>query len=393
MKKILIIEDEQIVANVYRNKFVVEGYQAEITPDGESGLKLMRTFKPDAIVLDLVQPQMSGVDVIKTIRGDAEFSKLPIIVLSNTYMTNLVQDAWKAGATKCLSKTSCSPKELLELMRRTIGNGQAISHVPQKAADAAATSSGVPVQQTDAEIQAEFRKTFVASLPGALTVLRAGLQNLFKSDTEATQRKHIHGLYYHICRINNNAGLAGLLLIAHPAAAIEALLKELYEQPKNVNASNLRTVAVAVDLLAFLFEHGTRPDKQAIPASNILVVDDETIACRAITYALEKAQLQSISVEDPKAALQLLSEKPFDLVFLDVNMPGLDGYELCTQLRQLPLHKHTPVVFVTRLDNFDNRTKSKVSGGNDFIAKPFLYIEVTVKALIHVLRGKLQPAK
>jgi CheY-like chemotaxis protein len=336
---------------------------------------------------------MSGVEVIKAIRSDPDFAKLPVIVLSNTYMTNLVQDAWKAGATKCLSKTNCSPKELLELMQRTIGAGQAISHAPQKAAGTPATPSITPGKQTDAEIQAEFRKTFVASLPGALTTLRTGLQNLFKSDTEATQLKHIHGLYYHICRINNNAGLAGLVLIAHPAAAIEALLKELYDQPKNINASNLRTIAIAVDFLGFLFEQGVRPDKQEIPSAHILIVDDETIACRAIAHALEKAQLQSVSVEDPKAAFQLLSEKPFDLVFLDVNMPGLDGYELCAQLRKLPLHKHTPVIFVTRLDNFDNRTKSKVAGGNDFIAKPFLYIEVTVKALIHVLRGKLQPAK
>jgi CheY-like chemotaxis protein len=393
MKKILIIEDEQIVANVYRNKFVVGGYQAEITPDGESGLKLMRTYQPDAIVLDLVQPKMSGVEVIKAVRGDKEFSQLPILVLSNTYLTNLVEDAWKAGATKCLSKANCSPKELLELMQRTIGAGQAISHAPQKAAGVSAGKADSSGGQTDDEIQAEFRKGFVASLPDTLAVLRTGLQNLFKSDTEATQLKHLHVLYYHVCRINNNAGLAGLVLIAHPAAAIEALLKELYEQPKNINASNLRTIANAVDLLAFLFEHGTRPEKQEIPSANILIVDDESIACRAIAHALEKAQLQSVSLEDPKAAFQLLSEKPFDLVFLDVNMPGMDGYELCAQLRKLPGHKRTPVIFVTRLDNFDNRTKSKMAGGNDFIAKPFLYIEVTVKALIHVLRGKLQPAK
>ena len=393
MKKILLIEDEQIVANVYRNKLVVEGYQAEITPDGESGLKLMRTFRPDAIVLDLIQPKMSGVDVIKAVRSDPDFAQVPVIVLSNTYMTNLVQDAWKAGATKCLSKTNCSPKELLELMQRTIGAGQAISHAPPKPSGAAATSSDGPKKQTDAEFQAEFRKTFVASLPATLTTLRTGLQNLFKSDNEATQLKHIHGLYYHICRINNNAGLAGLVLIAHPAAAIEALLKELYDQPKNINASNLRTIAIAVDFLGFLFEQGVRPENQEIPSANILIVDDEAIACRAVAHALEKAQLQSVSLEDPKAAFQLLSEKPFDLVFLDVNMPGMDGYELCAQLRKLPGHKHTPVIFVTRLDNFDNRTKSKVAGGNDFIAKPFLYIEVTVKALIHVLRGKLQPAK
>jgi CheY-like chemotaxis protein len=393
MKKILIIEDEQIVANVYRNKFVVEGYLAEIALNGERGLKLLRTFQPDAIVLDLMLPKMSGIEVIKTIRSDPEFSKLPIIVLSNTFMTNLVQDAWKAGATKCLSKINCSPKDMLELMRRTIGGGEAISHARQKTEGTPAVKPAPSGNETDAAFQAEFRKTFIASLPGTLAGLRAGMQNLFKSDTEATQLKHIHELYCRICRINSNAGLAGLVLIAHPAAAIEALLKELYEQPKNINASTLRTTALAVDFLGFLFEHGTRPEKQEIPSASILVVDDEAIACRAITYALEKAQLQSISVEDPNAALKLLVEKQFDLVFLDVDMPGMNGYELCTQLRKLPMHKKTPVVFVTRLDNFDNRTQSRMAGGNDFIAKPFLYIELTVKALIHVLRGKLQPPK
>ena len=64
MKKILIIEDNQIVANVYRNKLVVEGYQTEIALDGETGLKLMRTFQPDIMILDLMLPKMSGVDVI-----------------------------------------------------------------------------------------------------------------------------------------------------------------------------------------------------------------------------------------------------------------------------------------------------------------------------------------
>ena len=141
MKKILIIEDDQIVANVYRNKLAVEGYQTEAAPDGESGLKLMRTFQPDGIVLDLMLPKMSGVEVIREIRGEAEFSKVPIIVLSNTYSTNLIQDAWKAGATKCVSKINCSPKVLLELMRRTIGAGEAVSHAPRKTESRPATKT------------------------------------------------------------------------------------------------------------------------------------------------------------------------------------------------------------------------------------------------------------
>ena len=86
MKKILIIEDDQIVANVYRNKLAVEGYTTETAADGETGLKVLRTLKPDLIILDLMLPGISGLDVIKKVRSEPEFAKIPIIVFSNTYL-------------------------------------------------------------------------------------------------------------------------------------------------------------------------------------------------------------------------------------------------------------------------------------------------------------------
>ena len=133
------------------------------------------------------------------------------------------------------------------------------------------------------------------------------------------------------------------------------------------------------------------PEQQELPASKILVVDDEAISRRAIVYALEKAKLKSVNVDDPQQALQMLNDNEFDLIFLDVDMPGMTGYELCAKLRALPQHKKTPVVFVTSLNDFENRTNSTMAGGNNFIGKPFLFIELTVKALIHVLKSKLQP--
>ncbi|HTV75923.1 MAG TPA: response regulator [Candidatus Baltobacteraceae bacterium] len=395
MKKVLIIEDDQIVANVYRNKLAVEGYQAESAPDGESGLKLMRTFQPDVIVLDLMLPKMSGVDVIKQIRSEAEFSKLPIIVFSNTYLTNLIQEAWKAGATKCLSKANCSPKEVLDVVRHTIGDSGAIplSSPPTIGTHSKSAKPATLTSEADSEFQADLRKTFIDGLPATLAGLRSTLQSLVKADNEMARLKEIYELYRRVHALNGNAGIAGLVQIAHMSAAVEALLKELYEKPKNINTSTLRTVAASVDFLGFLFERGTLPEKQEPPNANILVVDDEAISRRAVIYALEKAHLQSVNTEDPNAAFKLLSENHFDLVFLDVDMPGMTGFELCTKLRAMPMHKKTPVVFVTSLSDFDNRTSSTMAGGNDFIAKPFLFIELTVKALIHVLRGKMQTVK
>jgi len=170
------------------------------------------------------------------------------------------------------------------------------------------------------------------------------------------------------------------------------LLKELYDKPKSINASTLRTVAATIDFLAILFTKAASTEKAFAPAE-VLVVDDEAISRRAITYALDKANLKSMAVEDPLKALDLLTQKKFDLVFLDVDMPNMTGFELCSKLRTLPAYAKTPVVFVTGLNDLENRANSSMSGGNDFIAKPFLFIELTVKALTHVLRSRLDPVK
>jgi len=409
MKKILLIEDDQIVANIYRNKLSVEGYQVEVALDGEVGLELVKAYKPDAVILDLMLPKITGVDLMRQIRAEKEFEKTPVIVFSNTYLTNMVQEAWKAGATKCLSKANCTPRQVIEVVRNTIGtpSGAPIPSAAGKPPTTATTSAPrnptAPVVvagsatassgDADAEFTADLRRTFIESLPATIVTLRALLKGLIKADSEMARLKQVHELYRRIHALTGNAGLAGLQHISQMADAIEALLKELYEKPANITASTLRTVATSIDFLGYLFEHGVQPDKQDIPPANILVVDDEAISRRAVVYALEKARLKSVTVEDPTVALNLLTENSFDLVFLDVDMPGMNGFELCTKLRALPAHKKTPVVFVTSLTDFESRANSTMSGGNDFIAKPFLFIELAVKALVYVLRGKVEPTR
>ena len=67
-------------------------------------------------------PKVTGVEVMKKIRTDPESGKVPVIVFSNTYLTNMVQEAWKAGATKCLSKANSSPKQVIDMVRNAIAN-------------------------------------------------------------------------------------------------------------------------------------------------------------------------------------------------------------------------------------------------------------------------------
>lgn len=396
--KILIIEDDQLVANIYRNKFALEGFQAETASDGVVGLELVRSFRPDAVLLDLVLPRVTGIEVMRQIRAQKEFEQIPIIVFSNTYLSNMVQDAWKAGATKCLCKANCTPKQVIEAVRSTLKLNNTDSPAPAPHKAAAKTHSAPivvaddPGDEADVEFQAQLRRDFIADLPNILNSLRTQLQGLIKAGNETERVKQIQELYRRARSLTSNAGIADATRIALLADAFEALLKELQEKPKSINASTLRTVANTVDFMAVLFERAATPEKP-LPQAEALVVDDEAISRRAITFALDKANIKSISVDDPLKALNVLEHRKFDLVFLDVDMPNMTGFELCSKLRTLPKYAKTPVVFVTGLTDLESRANSTMSGGNDFIAKPFLFIELTVKALVHVLRSRLDSTK
>ena len=410
MKKILIVEDDQIVANIYRNKFSVEGFQVEIALDGVAGMEMIRAFRPDAVILDLMLPKLSGVEMMKQIRSEPDCQHLPVVVFSNTYLTNMVQDAWKAGATKCLSKANCTPKQVITVVKNALslnGTTETATAVPAKpkpqgqaagsgalpAAEAVAPPDSPNSGAGDVEFQAGLRQSFVDGLPDSLASLRALLQTLFKAEGEPARLKQINELYRRVHALTGSAGIVGMAQIAQMTDALEALLKEIYDKPRNLNSSTMRTIASAIDFLGVLFKPDALPDLQNPVPANVLVVDDEAISRRAVTYALDKAKLKSVSVEDPAAAYELLAKNQFDLVFLDVDMPGMNGFELCTKLRTLPAYKQTPVVFVTSLTDFESRANSTMSGGNDFIAKPFLFMELAVKALIHVLRTRHTPAK
>jgi len=75
---------------------------------------------------------------------------------------------------------------------------------------------------------------------------------------------------------------------------------------------------------------------------------------------------------------------------LDVDMPGMDGLELCTRIHQMERHRKTPIVFVTQYDDINTRARSALSGGESLIAKPFMAFEIAVKALTLALRSRLQ---
>ena len=182
--------------------------------------------------------------------------------------------------------------------------------------------------------------------------------------------------------------------VVHPAyqmsAALEGLFRKMLQNSRHATPSALDTLATAVDLLNDLCVPGLKADLAINPPIHMLVVDDDLVARRALVGALQTAFKKPESAENGEAALALAQEKPFDVIFLDVVMPGMDGFEVCSRIRDTVPNRATPVVFVTGQSDFDARARMSRNGGDDLMGKPFLTSEITVKALTFALRGRLQ---
>src|SRR6185295_16518040 len=120
MKKVLIIEDDPIVAHIYRTRLEKEGYEVEIAADGQSGFYRIYEFRPDAVLLDLMLPKMNGVEILKKIRAQAQFQQTPIIVFTNAYVPNMIHESFQAGATQVFNKATLTPRQIIEALHTSL---------------------------------------------------------------------------------------------------------------------------------------------------------------------------------------------------------------------------------------------------------------------------------
>ncbi|HBB96472.1 MAG TPA: hypothetical protein DC054_13880 [Blastocatellia bacterium] len=144
MAKIVVVEDQPVLATVYRNKFLAEGYQVEVAIDGEAGVALINSAKPDLVILDVMLPKLNGIEVLKRVRTSPLFETLPVIIFSNASLPGMVEQAWDAGATMVLSKSSHSPKQIVESVRTAL---KAASENQPGAPRVGAGSSPIPAAE------------------------------------------------------------------------------------------------------------------------------------------------------------------------------------------------------------------------------------------------------
>lgn len=120
-KRILIVEDEEIILGLLQKKLIQEGYEVSVARNGEEGLKAIRKIKPDLILLDIVMPKIGGFEVMEVIQRDKELRRIPVIVISNSGQPVELDRAQKLGAKDWLIKTEFDPREVVDKIKKQIG--------------------------------------------------------------------------------------------------------------------------------------------------------------------------------------------------------------------------------------------------------------------------------
>lgn len=131
------------------------------------------------------------------------------------------------------------------------------------------------------------------------------------------------------------------------------------------------------------------PDDQAPPAS-ILIVDDVPVNLKQLAEIVRAGGYHVRPAQNGAMALKSAAAMPPDLILLDVRMPGIDGYEVCTRLKQNPDLKEIPVLFISALDETINKLKAFSAGGVDYITKPFQQEEILARVKTHLGMRRLQ---
>src|SRR5215470_4454281 len=110
----------------------------------------------------------------------------------------------------------------------------------------------------------------------------------------------------------------------------------------------------------------------------VLLVDDAKTNLDILVEGLKSDHKLSLAL-DGNAALQIAAHTPPDLVLLDIVMPGLDGYEVCRRLREMPETAEVPIMFLSSLEEIQNKARGFEAGANDYLTTPYEMLEVKAR--------------
>jgi CheY-like chemotaxis protein len=295
--------------------------------------------------------------------------EVPIISLPTVHYP-LAQEVSRVKGTRLLTSESNPLGEMLKVAAETLG----------------LTRQDGPSLMLATMPDEDWKQQAVSAAQESICRMRHDVLQLVRGgDNAITLRALLHNVHH----FSGQTSLLNRTALNQLGRAIEGLVFTALRAPERVSEGSVRTLGQAVDFLATLLNSQSLTSIPDFSSAKVVVIEDEAPAQELIMAAMDVVGLTSAGASTPGQAVRLLEMCECDLIFLDINLPEMNGFELCNKVREMPNHERTPIVFITGMATFQNRVQSSLSGGNDFVGKPFNVAELGVKALIWVLKGRM----
>jgi diguanylate cyclase (GGDEF)-like protein len=244
----------------------------------------------------------------------------------------------------------------------------------------------------------ELKLIFLRELAVGHALAKGALESLEKNDKDQLAIGALRHLFH---KVAGNAAMVDLALLGRLAAACETVADGLLESAAPADWRAVQVFGEGLSGIASVLEGDVKagglpaplssaePDKlpeKVTGPSRILVVDDDPFSARLVDSVLRGAGFESSFVCEPEKAFDTILRENPDLIILDVVMPQMDGFRLCQRVRAHPGLQMTPIIFVTRKGDLEQRVRGLQMGGNDYVAKPFEPQELVARVRSHLYR-------
>src|SRR5262249_3490829 len=255
-----------------------------------------------------------------------------------SYLDELANAVRQAGVQETLVKSRCTPSTLVEIIHQTLGTNSPAKSQPSEA---------------EQEFRARARLDFLAHASQTCQALRELCDRLKSASTNLEKERRLEDLYRKAHFVTATAGLANCSRIEKMCTVLEALMVAFMQKPIKLDPSVWRTMNMAIDFLETLFQESGEEVTPPRTDPRVLVVDDDAVSNRAIVSTLQRIDLTAYGFQDPVEAFLSLQTVRYDLILLDIEMPGVSGIEFCRRVRGLASYRKTRIVFATLHADFE----------------------------------------
>ena len=340
--KILVVDDEATAGRSIEKILARKGFTVDVASSADEGLSRMEKELFELVLLDIMMPQVSGIQLLEIIKQ--KWPNLKVMMVTGYPSIETAVQATKLGAFDYISKPF-TPDELREKVDQALEETPSGKVIPIRPVEDEVSTSLCPAGKQECEVYAK---------KGRACKTKDGVcPKIKKMQLQAKRRPR---------SLAEEIG----------KSAIDIDLPFAYEE---VNRYASPAYASALDGSELpMVNWGEVPEQAPVVLPEILVIDDEVVVGNSIRKILKPKGYHVEHAETPGAAVKILSERPVDMILLDMKIPGVKGLDLLETIREE--HPTIPVIMITGYATVETAVESIKLGATDYVPKPFTPDEI-----------------